>query len=196
MNEFKSMLLSTPQSQYNWGTGIILQHPITNKILLAKRVDNGQYGSPGGKVEYGETPRDGILRECMEESNIGIRHMSCYDVHEHNSPTGKPWTDFLFYSQHFDDNSIINQESEMEDFNWYDVEDALNMDLFDPCRYAIQSAIKNGLLTGNSDFLDYIYFVDCPTSASQIMDSPCCQYSYSEPETIFTPSKPTWLEWD
>ena len=190
------MLTSTPQSNYHWGTGVILQHPITKKILLAKRIDNGQYGSPGGKVEYGETPSDGILRECMEESNVKIRNMSCYDVIQNPSPTGKLWTSFCFFSDNFDDNSIINQDSEMEPFNWYSVTDALKLDLFDPCRTAINSAINCGLLNGNSDMLDYEFFVDCPTSASQIMDSPVCQYSYMEPETIFTPSKPTWLEWD
>lgn len=48
------------------------------KILLAKRVDalnpsaNGKWEFPGGVVEFGESPREALLRECQEEIGCTI----------------------------------------------------------------------------------------------------------------------------
>ena len=181
-------------SSDNWGTGLIVQDPVTGKILLAKRTDTGTYGGPGGKVETGEAPKDGVLRECMEESNVIVNSMSFYGINLHDSPNRKNWVDFLFYTNDFDASLLQNQESEMEPFDWYDVDVALQMDLFPPTRQGLEIAIENGLLTLNSNPSNVIPFVECPTSASQIMDSPHCQYSYEEPEHIFTTHQ--WLYWD
>ena len=194
---------SVKQSTDNWGTGIILHDPSTNKILLAKRTDNGMYGSPGGKVENGETPYEGILRECKEESNITINSMICYGCFPHTDPLGRSWISFQFYSNDFDAVALKNQESEMEAFNWYTIPVALQMELFPPCKIALENALDEGIISdvapinisdtkvpGNN----YIPFMECPTSASQIMDSPPCQYSWTEPEKIFTTHQ--WLPWD
>ena len=45
----------------NYGCGVILLDPNTGKILLAKRTDNHQWATPGGKVEIGETPKEKII---------------------------------------------------------------------------------------------------------------------------------------
>lgn len=182
-------------SNDNWGTGIILQHPQTKKILLARRTDgNKEYASPGGKVEYSESPKDGILRECKEESNVVIHDMKCYDFRTHTSPNGKNWVDFLFYSDKFDDSNIQNQASEMEPFEWFTVHEALQLELFPPTKAALERAMEIGLLTGDCSENSYIPFVECPKSASGVKDSCCCAYSYSEPEQVFTTHQ--WLPWD
>lgn len=195
-NDFKSLVTSgVKQSSDNWGTGIILQHPQTKMILLAKRTDTGTYGGPGGKVELKESPLEGIIRECKEESNITINSMVCYGDNLHDSPNGKNWVDFLFYSDDFDDSDIQNQASEMEPFAWYSVTDALGMDLFPPTRTALEMAYQIGLLNSEcDDSQNYIPFTECPTSATEVVDSPCCQYSWCEPEKIFTTHQ--WLYWD
>ena len=205
-NDFKSLVVNgVKHSTDNWGTGVILHDPTTNCILLAKRTDTGTYGTPGGKVEMGESPRDGVLRECMEESNVKINSMICYGDNLHTSPYGKNWVDFLFYSNDFDASALKNQESEMEEWSWVPVSEAFGMDLFPPSRTGLEMAIDQGIMTNvNPAVVDisdtvqnplhYIPFVECPTSASQIMDSPPCQYSYVEPEQIFTTHQ--WLSWD
>ena len=182
----------TKTSTDNWGTGLIVQHPTTGKILLAKRTDNGMYGGPGGKVEIGESPKDGVLRECKEESNIDVNSMSFYGINLHDSPNNKNWVDFLFFANDFDASHLQNQPSEMDQFDWYDVDVAMQMDLFPPTRQGLNIALENGLLGGNTN--NTIPFMECPTSASQIMDSPPCQYSYEEPEQVFTTHQ--WLYWD
>lgn len=194
---------SRKQSTDSWGIGIILHDPRTNKILLAKRTDNGMYGSPGGKVEIGETPAEGIIRECKEESNVTINSMICYGYFPHTDPLGRSWTSFQFYSNDFDAVSLINQQSEMEQFSWYTIPDALQMDLFPPCKIALSNALDEGIISEIApvDISDtvvqgskYIPFMECPTSASQIMDSPPCQYTWTEPEKVFTTHQ--WLPWD
>lgn len=195
-SDFKDLVCSgVKHSTDNWGTGIIVQDPVTQKILLAKRTDNGQYGGPGGKVEMGESPRDGVLRECMEESNVRVNSMMCYGNNLHTSPNGKNWVDFLFHTTDFDASQLKNQESEMEEWDWYTIDEALHMDLFPPTRTGLEMAIECGVMDTTSPMGgNLIPFVDCPTSASQVMDSPPCQYSWSEPEKVFTTHQ--WLPWD
>ena len=183
------------RSSDNWGTGIILQNPMTKKILLAKRTDTGEYGTPGGKVEYQESPKQGVIRECKEESNVTIKDMICYGNNLHVAPNGKNWVDFLFYSNAFDDSNIKNQETEMEPFDWYSVDEALSMNLFPPSRTGLELAISAGVLDGVTD--NFIKFVDCPTTASAVSDSYPCQYSYCEPEQTFEGKLVSpWIYWD
>ena len=181
------------RSTDNWGTGVILQHPETGKILLAKRTDTGEYGSPGGKVENSESPSQGVVRECLEESNVKIKDMYCYGNNLHTSPNGKNWVDFLFYSNSFDDTNIQNQETEMEPFDWFDVHQALNLNLFPPTRTALEMALECGLLNNDG----YIPYMTCPTSASAVSDSYPCQYSYVEPEQTYEGKLTSpWIYWD
>lgn len=178
-NDFYDLVVNgVKHSTDNWGTGVILQHPQTKKILLAKRTDTKEYASPGGKAEYQESPRDGILRECKEESNVTIHNMVCYDFRTHSSPNGKNWVDFLFYSNDFDDSNIRNQESEMEPFEWFTPEEALQLNLFPPTKASLIRAIELGLVDGTCEESNYIPFVECPTSGFAAKDSCCCAYSY------------------
>ena len=40
------------------------------RILLIQRADNGLWAMPGGALEVGETPAEGVLREAFEESGV------------------------------------------------------------------------------------------------------------------------------
>lgn len=47
------------------------------EVLVAKRLSkimHGYYGTPGGKVDEGESPKDGCLREVYEETGIRLDH--------------------------------------------------------------------------------------------------------------------------
>lgn len=139
-----------------WGCGVILIHPVTGKILLAERTDTHNFASPGGKIEVGETPAQGIVRECLEESNIGINSMICYDSTLHVADNGKNWVSFLFLSNDFDDSNIKNQESEMGEFGWYSVAEAMEMNLFYATKKSIERAIELGILKldGNVNYIE------------------------------------------
>ncbi len=40
------------------------------RILLIRRADNGLWAMPGGALESGETPAEGVVREILEESGV------------------------------------------------------------------------------------------------------------------------------
>jgi ADP-ribose pyrophosphatase YjhB (NUDIX family) len=40
------------------------------RILLVKRADNRKWAMPGGALEVGETPAEGVLRELQEETGL------------------------------------------------------------------------------------------------------------------------------
>lgn len=40
------------------------------RILLIRRADNGLWAMPGGALEVGETPAEGVLREAFEETGV------------------------------------------------------------------------------------------------------------------------------
>lgn len=180
---------SNMKSGNNYGTGMLLVHPQTRKLLLAKRTDTHNWCSPGGKVEIGESPLQGVLRETKEESGVTVNNCIFYDYEMHTAKNGKNWVSFMFLSDDFDESQIVNQQSEVEPWGWYTVEEALAMDLFPPTRKSLERAIEADLVYMAHQDDNYIKYLDCPVTASAVSacrDSCCCAYSYAEPEQIFT----------
>ena len=42
------------------------------RLLLQQRSDGGQWGLPGGSVEIGESVRDAVRREVLEETGLSV----------------------------------------------------------------------------------------------------------------------------
>lgn len=197
-------LLTTSKmtSGNNWGTGIILYNPITKKILMAKRTDTKNYCTPGGKVEVGESPVKGVTRETHEESNVKLNSIKFLGYRCHTSGNNKNWVSFMFLSTDFDYSKIKHQESEVEPWEWYTVEEAMTMDLFEPTKVSLELAIQMGVLecsnceiaceeviggTGNGDTGENLTFdseylprvsemyVNCPRD-----NEPVPSYSYND----------------
>ena len=66
---------------------------LDNKLLVIRRSQKesfmpGYYELPGGKVNFGEDPTDGLVREFLEESNLKIKVLDPFntfaDVTENN----------------------------------------------------------------------------------------------------------------
>lgn len=170
----------------NWGTGMLIVDNQGN-LLLAQRTDNHNWASPGGKVEVSESPLQGVLRETKEESGLTVNNCKFYSYEMHLAPNSKPWTSFMFMANISDCvGDIQPQFSEMGEYQWFTLEDALQLDLFPPTRKSIERAIEQGLLQQdlNVDANNYIPFVNCPTSGFAC-DSCCCAYSYQEPDLMF-----------
>ena len=55
--------------------GILLREP-GGKILLVKRSDTGQWATPAGHVESGESPWEAAVREVWEETGYGGPYLS------------------------------------------------------------------------------------------------------------------------
>lgn len=52
------------------------------RILLVKRADNGKWAMPGGALEVGETPAEGVVREALEETGVECQAVVLVGVFE------------------------------------------------------------------------------------------------------------------
>jgi ADP-ribose pyrophosphatase YjhB (NUDIX family) len=52
------------------------------RLLLIKRADNGKWALPGGALEVGETPVQGVLREALEETGLACEARALIGVHD------------------------------------------------------------------------------------------------------------------
>jgi len=50
------------------------------RILLIRRADNGLWAMPGGGLDVGETPAEGIVREALEETGVCCRPVALVGV--------------------------------------------------------------------------------------------------------------------
>lgn len=66
-------------------------------ILLEKRSDNGQWCIPGGAMELGEEPEEGLLREVKEETGLDISDPEFFKV-KANIHMVYPNTDEVYYT--------------------------------------------------------------------------------------------------
>lgn len=51
-------------------TGVVVRND--KRILAIKRSDDGRWVPPGGVLELGETPQDGVIREVLEETGVEV----------------------------------------------------------------------------------------------------------------------------
>ena len=122
-------------------SGIILQE---KKILLLQRsnyTENypGFWGCPGGRAEKDETAEQNVIREVKEECNLDFLPTSIIK-------TGI-WQDRKYYR--FLGNwsgQIKIQEEEVLDFNWFNYEKAIKLNLSFDYKEIIEILYKNNLL--------------------------------------------------
>lgn len=50
------------------------------RLLLVRRADNGLWAMPGGALEVGETPAEGVVREAYEETGVRCQAMQLIGV--------------------------------------------------------------------------------------------------------------------
>ena len=168
------------KSGNNWGTGVLIIHPTTRQLLLAERTDTHNLASPGGKVELGESPVQGAIRETLEESNIVLNSITFYDVEMHVAPNGKNWVSFMFFSDNYDISNLKNQETEMGEFDWYDVSETLMRNLFPPTRKSVERALHLGILDNTLEYYKTLHFVDVSQFPPTHSDGCSCAYSEKE----------------
>lgn len=52
------------------------------RILLERRADNGLWAMPGGALEVGETPAQGVIREILEETGVTCEPLALVGVYD------------------------------------------------------------------------------------------------------------------
>ncbi len=99
------------------------------KVLLLRRYEKeeflpGYYEMPGGKVNFGETPEQALLRECNEEAQISISPNHPYRVFSYVSAGGDRHTVDICYlvSLIFFDKQIVLSDAH-DKFAWVEEKD-------------------------------------------------------------------------
>ena len=71
--------------------GLISKHSTQPPFLLSRRLPDAHLGGywefPGGKLESGESPEEGLRREIKEELNIDVEVGEIFAVGHHAYPT-------------------------------------------------------------------------------------------------------------
>ena len=62
------------------GDGAVIDD--AGRILLIQRADNHKWAMPGGALEVGETPAQGVQREVLEETGISCQAVALIGAHD------------------------------------------------------------------------------------------------------------------
>ena len=104
---------------------------------------------PGGGVEKGELPRDGALRECVEEAGVMLEGSSLKLIHEDSQlDTSKDtvFTRLVYKAEWFGEKSIIRLDPEEHThFKWVTMDQALEEEKLVPYLREIFERLKNDL---------------------------------------------------
>jgi ADP-ribose pyrophosphatase YjhB (NUDIX family) len=77
METLRAPIFSHP-TPFAGGDAAVIDDP--GRILLIRRADNGKWAMPGGALEVGETPLEGVLREALEETGVHCRAVALVGV--------------------------------------------------------------------------------------------------------------------
>lgn len=119
----------------NWGAGVLVMNS-KKEILIGLRTDTKDWCTPGGRVQPGETPLHGVIRECREESNLRIKNPRFIGTQVDDN-NGRLWISFMFIAKDFKGN-IKPQESEIVKWEWKPLNEVKKMKLFKPTKEMLE----------------------------------------------------------
>ncbi len=98
-----------------------------DKLLILKRRPNDVqkpsiWEIPGGRLELGEDPKEGLIREAKEETNLDIKIKSPLNVKHFTRDDGQTITMLIFLCQAL--NNEIKLSEEHTEFEWINLEKA------------------------------------------------------------------------
>jgi ADP-ribose pyrophosphatase YjhB (NUDIX family) len=110
-------------------TAVVLN--ASGELLLVKRTDNGRWTLPGGWLEPGEEPADGVTREVLEETGVHVRVerlLSVLVLRPHTYPNGDnvQSLDLAFRCAAVGGNARANDD-ESTDVRWFSLEALPNL---------------------------------------------------------------------
>lgn len=112
---------------------------ITNnegKLLITKRAEDNDYmplkwDIPGGTIEEGETVREALIREVMEETNLNISPVRPIYVYSNLSQLPTRQTIQIVYYSRYDSGIIKLNPEEHEEYKWISWTEVDNYDCMD-----------------------------------------------------------------
>jgi ADP-ribose pyrophosphatase len=112
-----------------------------NQVLLLRRVkapEAGKWTVPGGKVEFGETLQNALVREVKEEIGTDIGVISLLGVVDHILPDEQThWVAPIFLAVIKEGSPVNNEPDKHYDMGWFAI-DALPPETALVARQAVQ----------------------------------------------------------
>jgi 8-oxo-dGTP diphosphatase len=101
-----------------------------NKVLLLKRRSSdvhkpGTWDIPGGRLEMGENPYDGLQREVSEETGLNVEIVMPLDVHHFVRDDGQKITMLIFLCKPLSNDIKLSEEH--EESSWVDLGEKENI---------------------------------------------------------------------
>ena len=99
------------------------------KVLLIKRRSNdvhkpGEWDIPGGRLDPGENPLDGVKREAVEEVGLDVDVQLPLDIHHFTRDDGQQVTMIIFLCSTRSENVRLSEEH--TEHSWADLQEDLD----------------------------------------------------------------------
>lgn len=111
-----------------------------DKLLLAKEVNSRgeeKWLVPGGKVEFGETLEDAVVREVQEEVGVQTKIIQFLGYKEAVFPEHGYHTIIFFYLLSPESGEIKTEDGVVMEAKYFTKDEALDLDLMDSARWLI-----------------------------------------------------------
>ena len=124
-----------------------------SKMLLTRRIDNGKWCLPGGRMEPGESVSECCVREVLEETGllVAVRglvgvYSSPHYITEYVDGNRKQGVDLIFETQIIDGDLRITEET--TDARYFSIEGMKSIEIVDSMKERISDAFlfKNATL--------------------------------------------------
>jgi len=115
------------------------------KVLLLKRPSDskespGKWSLPGGRLEKGEQPLEGFVREVKEETGIDMEGVELLDVVTFERDQG--YSLIIFYQGEVESEEVV-LDSENEEWIWASVNDLPDFDVGEVVKNMIKRVLIN-----------------------------------------------------
>lgn len=111
------------EGQIKAGVGVLIVRD--GKFLLGKRKGShgaGEYASPGGHLEFGESIFEAARREVMEETGLKVKKMEFLCFVNLTQYTGKHYVDIGVLAEVEDGEPKLMEPDSNEGWAWYDID--------------------------------------------------------------------------
>ncbi len=121
--------------------GAVIYNPENNKFLIIK-MKNGNWGFPKGHTEEGESEKDTAFREVKEETGIDMNIIDNFRECIKYVPIVSILKTVIFFLGTVTDDTVVADETEIEDFMWCSYEEAMKIITYKLQRDILEKALK------------------------------------------------------
>lgn len=95
---------------------------------------------PGGDLDYGEDPIQGIIREVIEETGLTIENPELFDIEAHINSDGEFWVTIAYQGRVASGDVILSFEH--DEFKWVTAEEFLQLKSSDKLQRFVKKLIS------------------------------------------------------